>query len=58
MQQFGGSHWTDFRDVGHLTIFFRKSVEEIHVSIKPDENKWHLKTDTQLLSYRAHYFLE
>ena len=33
-----GSHWTDFHDSWHLSIF-RKSVEKIKVSLKSDKNK-------------------
>jgi hypothetical protein len=31
------SHWTDFNKVWHWSIF-RKSVEKIQISLKPDEN--------------------
>jgi hypothetical protein len=33
-----GSHWTDFRDIWHLSVFVRKSVENIEVSLKSDKN--------------------
>ena len=32
-----GSHWTDFHEIWHLDIF-RKSVEEIQVSLQSDNN--------------------
>ena len=32
-----GSHWTDFHEISYL-IIFRKSVEEIQVSLKSDKN--------------------
>ena len=32
-----GSHWTDFHEIWHLSIF-RKSVEIIQVSLKSDKN--------------------
>ena len=32
-----GSDWTDLNEIWHLSIF-RKSVEKIHVSLKPDKN--------------------
>jgi len=35
-----GSRWTDFREIGYLSIF-RKSVEQIHVSLKSDKYNGH-----------------
>jgi len=35
-----GSHWTDFREILHLS-FFRKSVDKIQVSLKSDKKKGH-----------------
>jgi hypothetical protein len=32
-----GSHWTDFHEIWYLSIF-RKSVEQIQVSLKSDKN--------------------
>jgi len=32
-----GSDWTDFHDFRYLSIF-RKSVEKIRASLKPDES--------------------
>jgi hypothetical protein len=32
-----GSHWTDFSEICYLSIF-RKSVEEIQVSLKSDKH--------------------
>ena len=32
-----GSHWTDFHEIWYLSIF-RKSIEEIQVSLKSDNN--------------------
>ena len=32
-----GFHWTDFHEIGYLSIF-RKSVEKFQVSLKSDEN--------------------
>ena len=37
-----GSHWTDFHEIWHLSIF-RKCVLKIHVSLKPDKNIGHYK---------------
>ena len=36
-----GSHWTNFYETWYLSIF-RKSVEKIRVSLKPDKNNWYL----------------
>jgi len=33
-----GSHWTDFHDIRYFEHFSKKSVEEIQVSFKHDEN--------------------
>jgi len=35
-----GSHWTDFHENLYFNTF-RKSVEKIQVSLKPDKNKWY-----------------
>jgi hypothetical protein len=35
-----GSHWTDFHEILYFDIF-RKYVEKIRVSLKPDENNWY-----------------
>jgi len=35
-----GSHWTDFNEIWHLTIF-KKSAEIIQVSLKSDKNGGH-----------------
>jgi hypothetical protein len=32
-----GSHWTDFLEIWYLSIF-RKSIEKIQMSLKPDKN--------------------
>ena len=52
------SHWTDFREMWYFNIF-RKSVEKVKVSIKPQE--WrilYMNIDICLWSYLAHFFLE
>ena len=36
MEQFG-SHWTDFHEIGYLSIF-RKTILKIQVSLKLDKN--------------------
>jgi hypothetical protein len=38
------SHWTDFREIWHLSIF-RKSVEKIQVSLKSDKITAALRED-------------
>ena len=35
------SDWTDFREIRHLSVF-RKSVEKIQVSLKPDKNNGYI----------------
>jgi hypothetical protein len=35
-----GSHWTDFDEIWHLSLF-RKSVEKIKVSLKSVKNNEH-----------------
>ena len=35
------SHWTDFDDILYLLFLFRKSVEEIQVSLKSYKNDRH-----------------
>jgi hypothetical protein len=39
-----GSHWTDFHDIWYLSIF-GKSVEQIQVSLKSDNNNGTLHKD-------------
>ena len=39
-----GSHWTDFDEICHL-CFFRKSVEQIQVSLNSDKNNAYLYDD-------------
>jgi hypothetical protein len=36
------SHWTDFDETWYLKLF-RKSIEEIEVSLKYDENNGHFE---------------
>jgi hypothetical protein len=49
-----GSRWTDIHKSLHLRIF-RKSVENIHVSLKPDKNNGTLHEDqhTFLITSRS-----
>jgi hypothetical protein len=35
-----GSHWTEFHEICHLSIF-RKFVQKIQVSLKSDKNNGH-----------------
>jgi hypothetical protein len=36
MEQLGGSHWTDFDETWYFRLF-RKSVQEIQISLKSDQ---------------------
>jgi hypothetical protein len=52
-----GSHWTDFHEIWYLSNFFRKSVEKIQVSLKPDNNNGlYMKINWKLRSYLAEFF--
>ena len=45
-----GSHWTDFNEIWYLRIF-RKSVEKIQVSLKPENTNIHLYHISLMFSY-------
>jgi hypothetical protein len=36
-----GSNWTDFHDIGYLSVFFRKFAQKIQVSLKSDNNNFY-----------------
>jgi hypothetical protein len=53
-----GSHWTNFHEISHLSIF-RKSVEKIQVSLEAGKNNSSLYADQfTFLVYLTHFFLE
>ena len=33
-----GSHWTDFYEIWYFSIFFQRSIEKNHLSLKSDKN--------------------
>ena len=49
-----GSHWTDFHEIWYLSIFFRKSLEKILVSLKSDKNNGYVtwRPSTFMTIYR------
>jgi hypothetical protein len=54
-----GSHWTDFHEMWHLSIF-RKFVEKFQYSLKSDKNDGYFtwRPIYIFLSYLAQFFLE
>ena len=51
------SHWTDFHEIWYLSNFFRKSVEQIQVSLKSNNNNGlYMKINVKLWSYLAEFF--
>jgi len=50
-----GSHWTDFRNIWYLSIF-RKSVDNIHVSLKSDKYNGYLHL--YLCTFMIHSFIQ
>ena len=53
-----GSHWREFHEIWYLSIF-RKSVEKIQVSLKPDKNnRYFTWRPVVKLWYLAQFFLK